>query len=252
MANRVPDSSKPPYNAVGLLLMKWSDGKTYQGSGALIASDLVLTCAHNVIDQKPKVGRATSVEFFPGWNSTNQPADGLAASKWAYPQAYQDGEDAWDVGLVKLKKPVAGVTYFFVPQSVNDTKLVDEYLTLAGYPGDKGGEMWTDLDQVAAVELRTNTVLFTHDTFGGSSGSPLYVYDSVQDVVRQYAIHNSQNQAFGLRRGLLITTAVHDWIASAVKLLGLEGASSRGSAHHRRDTAIRHAHEPDESAETMA
>jgi hypothetical protein len=81
------------------------------------------------------------------------------------------------VGVVRLAAAVPREFAFQPTQSVG-TGLVGEFLDLTGYPGARNGEMWRDHDQVAGVELTTNTLLFTHDTLPGSSGSPVYLYDA--------------------------------------------------------------------------
>ena len=75
--------------------------------------------------------------------------------------------------------------------------------------------MWEDFDQVAGVELTTNTMIYTHDTWSGNSGSPTWTYDAVSDVVKQHGIHVSREEQ-ELRRAVLITDEIWQWIANAV------------------------------------
>jgi glutamyl endopeptidase len=218
MAERVQPSQscRSPFNAIGLLRMEWSDGRFFQGSGALISPNTVLTCAHNLVDQLggKNPGKAERILFFPGSNDDAYDVPAIAATEpFLFNERYVNGEDAWDVGVVKLSQPIH-VKFYFQPQSTTNAILVGESLKLAGYPGDKRGEMWQDLDEVVGVNLPTNTLLFTHETFGGSSGSPIYRYDAISDVVQQYAIHNSRTGSDGLKRGLLITEEVNNWIQS--------------------------------------
>jgi V8-like Glu-specific endopeptidase len=212
--NRVGNSAVPPYNAIGLLHLEWDNGKTYTGSGCLIGASTVLTCAHNVIDQRPNKGKAIRIRFFSGWNSDHAPNGGTTGERYQYPPAYANGEDKWDIALIALASaPPINPAYYFTP-TIGGEFLIDQELMLAGYPGNKNGEMWADLDEVNGIHVDTNTVLFTHDTYGGNSGSPLYIYEAVSDKVLQYAVHNSQNVKYGLRRGLLITKEVLSWITS--------------------------------------
>lgn len=74
--------------------------------------------------------------------------------------------------------------------------------------------MWEVKDQVVGVHLDTNTIRYTNDTWAGNSGLPTWTYDAIDDVVRQHAIHVSR-QAQELRRGVLITNAVFQWIQTA-------------------------------------
>jgi len=216
MSERVWNAAIPPYSAVGLLRMRFSDGAWYLGTGALIDARNILTCAHNLTEQGAAPDHALEIRFYPGWNGAPPPDGGTpyeAAECWFWPTAYRTGQDAWDVGVVRLAAAVPR-EYTFQPTQSAGTGLVGEFLDLTGYPGARNGEMWRDHDQVAGVEPTTNTLLFTHDTLPGSSGSPVYLYEALEDVVRQYAVHVSRG-AQELRRGVLLTPPVMDWLDRA-------------------------------------
>jgi V8-like Glu-specific endopeptidase len=214
----VPDPRAPPYSAVGMLMMHWTTGLWYSGSGALIDDRTILTCAHNLVDQqggRPPLGRADGILFYPAYNQVRPqipPPNGLEVVSAVYPNAYVNGQDAWDVGICRLRHAYLPPQprFFFQPRATGE-ELVGVETSLAGYPGPAMGEMWWDRDEVNGVELTTNTCLFTHDTWRGNSGSPVWTYDANRDVVVQHAIHVSQSPG-ELRRGVLITTAVDNWI----------------------------------------
>lgn len=215
----VPNVRAPPYSAIGMLMMHWTTGIWYSGSGAMIDDRTVLTCAHNLVDQqggRPPLGSADRVLFYPAYNQVRPlpppPPNGLPVVSVTYPNAYVTGQDAWDVGICKLRDPYQPPLprFFFQPQATGP-ELIGEEVSLAGYPGVARGVMWWDRDEVNAVDVATNTCLFTHDTWRGNSGSPVWRYDQMNDVVIQHAIHVSR-QDDELRRGVLITPAVDRWI----------------------------------------
>lgn len=224
---RVKDSTRPPYSAVGLLLMRFTDGKWYTGTGALIDQYHVLTCAHNLADAAPKTYQADIVRFFRAWNTDGKPNKDtvgyLEVSKWFFPGAYKEGNQSWDVGVVRLKNPVDKKVcpYFFTPFPVSNNSLKDPevFINLVGYPGGHNGEMWEDRDQVAELFFKENVMVYTHTTMKGSSGSPVYQYNSVMDVIYQYAIHvrGKSDPQFEFRQGTLITGRVYEWIQAARK-----------------------------------
>ena len=220
MAARVGDANRPPYNSVCLLRIALGGGAGGRGTGALIGSRWILTCAHNLSGQPGDLYRATGVTAFPAWNSRQAPAGGVAADYAFFPAVYRQGQDMWDVGVIHLNAdapppPPPNRRFYFVPQPM-DARIIGEDVDLTGYPGGHGGEMWTDRDEVNGVHLPTNTMLFTNDTDAGSSGSPVYRYDAEADRVFQWGVHNSVNPQYGLRRGLLITRVVYDWIRFAI------------------------------------
>ena len=217
---RVLTSALPPYRAIGYLAMSWSNppGWAY-GSGCLIDDWHILTCSHNMVDSlttpAPR-GVATQVYFYPGYNQPrpgDPPPGGLPVIVGFFTIAYYNGNDAWDVGVFRLANAVHLGPYF-VPV-VTGAEIIGDEVHVTGYPGPATGEMWDDVDQVAGVHVPTNTMIYTHDTWPGNSGSPTWTYDALSDTVRQHAIHVSRQDG-ELRRGLLITQPVLTWIQGAL------------------------------------
>jgi len=216
---RVPNTNTWPYNAIGLLLMRWSDGNVYGGTGALIGPSLVVTCSHNLVDQAPAAGQATSIDFYRAYDGVH-PVAPIAVRAGFFSNLYRGGQDAWDIALCRLSAPVAPPNpplppiVYFSPR-VTGAEIVGEFTHLAGYPGNKNGEMWVDYDQVDGVHVPTNTMLYTHDTFGGDSGSPVWTYDPDDGVYFQHGVHVSRTPGTELRRAVLFTRPVVDWIRNA-------------------------------------
>jgi glutamyl endopeptidase len=215
----VPDTKIPPFSAVGMLAMLWTDDVWWYGTGALIDNLTILTCSHNLIDQLPKPpGQAKRILFYPGNTAeihANPPPGGRDVRAGFYSERYRQGQDAWDVGMCRLTAPyvISPPGVYFRPVPSGD-ELKDELVFLAGYPGPKNGEMWWDQDEINWVDVKTNTCVFTHDTWGGNSGSPVWTQDLDGMGVSQHAIHVSR-QPSDLRRGVLITPAVLAWINAA-------------------------------------
>ncbi|MEM8535823.1 MAG: trypsin-like peptidase domain-containing protein [Chloroflexota bacterium] len=223
----------PPRDAVGYLAMQWSTGGWAYGSGALINAQYILTCSHNLIDpvtDPAPIGHAQQVLFYPGYNQqrpASPPPNGLPVRVGFFSNRFYNGEDAWDVGVCRLAAPLAAPPpAFFVP-TVTGEDIIGQNVTLTGYPGPHQGEMWEDVDQVAGVHLGTNTMIYTNDTWGGNSGSPTWTYNAIADIVCQHAIHVSRG-AQELRRGVLITQDIYNWIQAA-----LQAAPPHGPGFHR-------------------
>ena len=219
-AIRVSNSSVPPNSAVGYLAMRWSDGIWAYGTGALINGSDILTCSHNLIDQvtEPVQGQAQEIFFYPAYNQqrpANPPPFGWEVKAGFYSTNFFNGQDAWDVGLCRLEEELEDPPPFFFTPTVTDEGIINQEVFLTGYPGPRRGEMWSDIDEVAGVHLATNTMVYTNDTWPGNSGSPVWTYDAVEDVARQRGIHVSREPQ-ELRRGVLITNEILEWIQAAV------------------------------------
>ena len=215
---RVHDANRPPFNSIGVLQVTFSDGDRGWGTGALIDSTTVLTCSHNLTRKGDDPPRAVEIHFFPAWNQTPfppfLPADGITAQCAMASDRYRGGEDDWDIGLVKLTAPV-DLLYYMVPAVTNDQRLLHEDLDITGYPGDEQGEMWSDTDQVEKINIDLNTLLFVVGTAKGSSGSPIHKYNADHDTTFQFAVHVAPTDAHALKRAILITPAIHDWLSNA-------------------------------------
>jgi V8-like Glu-specific endopeptidase len=217
----VSNTNVPPFSAIGMMAMRWTTGDWFYGTGALIDNRTILTCSHNLVDpvtDPPPLGNAAQILFYPAYNTprpANPPPGGLAVRAGFYSGRFQRGEDAWDVAVCRLAAthhlPPPGV--WFQPVSSGE-ELMGHEVDLAGYPGPQNGRMWWDRDEIAGVHVPTNTCIFTHDTWPGNSGSPVWTLDDDAMGVNQHAIHVSR-QAQELRRGVLITQAVLAWIANA-------------------------------------
>ncbi len=183
--SQVTDTTQYPFNAIGQLVVKFPNGKTYTSTATLIDETHVLTAAHNVYGADIG-GQATQVFFIPARNGDKMPYGYVAASKFFFPRAYKDlnlpsplendgaieGFSHYenDFAVVRLKKPVVNPS---LPMGVpTDEQLEENQASLSGYSSDKPkGTMWTAHGAVTTEDYG----LITHkiDTFMGGNGSSL-------------------------------------------------------------------------------
>ena len=84
------------------------DGKNYFGTGCLIASKIVLTCAHNLYDRELKLKTDLEhLKFSPAVSGdSGQPS--VQVKKFYFPEEYikaKDGEELQhDFGIVELEE----------------------------------------------------------------------------------------------------------------------------------------------------
>jgi glutamyl endopeptidase len=210
------ETARAPYSAVGLLRMSFSDGQLYGGTGALIENRFVLTCAHNLVNAETGAC-ATAIRFYRAWNSRNQitAATPCQTALCAFsPPEYETTErQPWDIGLVYLNSPCV-VTHFFLMQTVKTDASLPRELNLAGYPGNHQGEMWWERDEVDRIYVPHNSLFHLHDSFKGSSGSPVYEYNSDKDEVHLYAVHTHGPN--DLKRATLLTPLVVERVQAAI------------------------------------
>ena len=220
-----------PWRTIGLIRVKWDNGKWYQGTGALVGPQHVLTCAHNLHD-KNEAGAtdkwAVEFEFYAGQTAMTEPnpAGGVRANRNARPY----GKAGWkkvyywttwlttkdrdfDMMLVVLDKPI-GDTVGWMGRETGGTD-VDGWRQLSGYPGDKPAfEQWWAGGTVSA-ETKYQ-IRYPNDTFGGHSGSPVWYYNGTADsrYIRAVHIGDRTATAENPNRGVVLNRGKYDTIVS--------------------------------------
>ena len=218
---RVPALLIPPRTAVGLLAMQWSTGGWAYGTASLINNQHLVTCSHNLVDaitNPPPRGYAVQVLFYPGYNqqrAANPPGGpSLPVRVGFFHHLYAAGNREWDIAVCRLAAPIAPAPAAYFTPTLTTAAIVGSAVNLTGYPGPRNGEMWEENDQVAGVHVPTNSLLYTHDTWPGNSGSPTWTYDAMTDTTRLHGVHVSRPG--DLRRAVMMTAPIIAWINGAV------------------------------------
>lgn len=152
---------------------------TYKGkqhcTGWMISKNTLVTAGHCVYNRSSKSWYDTSkFAFYPGRNATTSPYGSAKATKaWTDTSYIASGNQKQDWGIIKLNKNIGNTTGWFglkwQSASYNGTKV-----TVRGYPGDKkAGQLWTMSGKITAS--KTNNLCYSIDTYGGQSGSPIYL-----------------------------------------------------------------------------
>ncbi|MEA1921809.1 MAG: trypsin-like peptidase domain-containing protein [Pseudomonadota bacterium] len=177
------------------------NGESYRGSGILISPYCLLTCGHNLWDQKLNVG-STSIKVTPAQHQDYQggsiyeefgTVSGLILEGNSI-YLSNEGEWEYDYGVVKLGQSFPGVGSTFMPVEYDVRPAVGSTVHLAGYPGVVQNEtnsydMWYDYDRVVGYEGKDDRILLHMvDASGGQSGSPVFMSDA-SGTLRLIAIH---------------------------------------------------------------
>lgn len=166
------------FNSVfGQLQMTFHQGEA-TGSGTMISPHHVLTCGHNVCD--PETGEwATAIEFRPGLNGNNAPFGTIPiVAVYTYAAWCNGADHDYDVAVLALARPIGEKTGWAALIAEDDRALQREKPEITGYPGDKGGvTMWTMAD-TTFTEMTEERFEYVIDTYGGQSGSGVWVPQS--------------------------------------------------------------------------
>jgi V8-like Glu-specific endopeptidase len=183
--DRVPieQAAEYPFSAIGMLQITARNGRCYSGTGWLIDPLTVVTAGHCVFLQRDG-GWARSIQVWPAGN-LGQDAEPWIAKKLMSVQGWVgDGAAGNDYAAIRLNRPVDNVGSFGFRTGKTE-ELQRFYCHIVGFPSDKPWELWGHVRQ--AGEVQRDTLIYSHDTYGGNSGAPVFVVEN--DNVLAIGIH---------------------------------------------------------------
>lgn len=237
--NNIPNN---PYSGVVLLLLGYDyvlpnnsvERRYYRGTGFMVAPDVMVTAAHNVVNLDTPI---LEVRVYPYVDQSSMP--NLNSDYFIYPARWRVSSDYQncirdglyeavnhDWCVMKLQASISDAYNFAC--SYNTNELLNKDIYISGYPhctiaSCPDGCWHQDYHQVTSsgtvYQIGDYQVWYTDNTKGGNSGSPIY-----WPLTRVcYAIHayGTGPQMVGLSKtynsGTKITTSIYNVIAGYVE-----------------------------------
>jgi V8-like Glu-specific endopeptidase len=186
---QVADTTAFPYSAIVQVRVDFDGDGSYDGwgTGAMISPNDVLTAGHVLWDSQ--YGYAKNIQVIPARDGGSTPFGTAEGTAWYVPDAYisTGGTFAYDIGVINLGTSIGSSTGTLALQATSGPDLVGTTVTTAGYPGDlssNGSVMITTSGEIDG-SIGDNRVYYngTLDSYGGQSGSPLWVTVNGQTTI---------------------------------------------------------------------
>jgi V8-like Glu-specific endopeptidase len=223
---RVFDTSHYPYSAIAALEITARDGSRYLGTGWFVSPHTLITAGHCVFvrNASPSAnGWVRSIRVFPGRNGTGPagaPFGSVVATRFRSVAGWvSDGNPESDYGAILLEpgsRPNGDEVGVFGIGAFDDAALRAMSLNVAGYPGDKEGSeaqtLWFDVKKT--VRVSPKQVFYDIDTYGGQSGSAVYITRAEERVavaIHAYGVSGEVTSNSGTRINPDVFERIRSW-----------------------------------------
>ncbi len=206
----VLDTSVYPFRMICSLDLYFSEnGSLSRGTGAFIAPNMLLSCAHNCFNYRTQK-LVHSIEVFPGRAGDSTPFNSTWVTRVMYPEEYElNGLSENDIAIFELADPIGDDVGFFSMASAGDAMIRAMEVNLTGYSGDRDQTARTMYTNSSSVwDLSPTAIYYQADTFGGNSGGPVYSYQdgNIDGIPTVFGVHingdaaNTPGPSNGARR----------------------------------------------------
>lgn len=203
-----------PFSPIGLV-----KNEKGNGTGTLIGSNIVLTCAHNVYDNKKNINYKNLI-FYPAINGPFNHGETRVKSVY-FPNDYKSNKDSVeDYALLILENHIGDQFGHMGIHCSNPKNLKGKKYKLYGYPHDKvedligSYEMW-GMEGYVKYNEKTTLLEYKIDTYFGQSGSGIFYED--EDGCFIVGVHVLGDQIYN--NGVFINverfSQILEWIVKA-------------------------------------
>jgi V8-like Glu-specific endopeptidase len=164
-----------PYSTIAKVVMRFPNGRQFEGSAVMIGPRHAMTAGHVVFDTG-QGGWATDLRVTPAQSSGSRPFGSALASDLYSTGPWTDFDDVeYDFGLIELSENLGNGGGWLPYTSASGGTLLDAEVEVAGYPADRAGGNRQYTATGTIHDLSPFEVFYraTLDTYGGQSGSPV-------------------------------------------------------------------------------
>lgn len=173
---RILETEADPWRMICALRIRTQFGM-FIGSGWFVGPKTIITAGHCVHDSSQMGGWAARVDVSPGRDDAEFPFGTVSSARFSTLDRWIESRDPdFDIGCIHLDEPLGDTVGWFSVATIPAEELSGFQVNISGYPGDRGGgrEQWFHSNRVLRVTARR--IFYDVDTFGGQSGSPVWIY----------------------------------------------------------------------------
>lgn len=186
---RVLDTDQAPWRQICALEIETPFG-SFIGTGWFVGPKTIVTAGHCVFDTTQMGGWAKSITVSPGRSGETKPFGALKATRFSSVDRWIESQDPdYDIGCIHLDQAPSDNIGWFSVAVMSNADLEHALVNISGYPGDRGDgrEQYFHANRILRVGPRR--VFYDVDTFGGQSGSPVWIYEEGSNVPVVVGIH---------------------------------------------------------------
>ncbi|WP_439397272.1 trypsin-like serine peptidase [Bradyrhizobium sp. PMVTL-01] len=189
---RITNTKAPPWRKIAGLKLKPRPPQTssYIGTGWFIGPKTLLTAGHCVYSPSDFNGWIGSIEVSPAQDAGVSPFRTVTATKFfALQQWINSADPDHDIGCIQLAEPLGEEVGYFKIASQTDAELENALVNISGYPGDLDNGRNQYFHQNRVLRTSAHRIYYDVDTYGGQSGSPVWVQASATSEAVAVAVH---------------------------------------------------------------
>lgn len=206
---RPVQSETRPWSHVCALEITAATGETFLGTGWLVGRKTVITAGHCVYMHAER-GAVRSIKVTPGLDGARAPFGSKMAVAFGAMPGWMRQDPASDVAGIVIEGPgFRGAGSFGFGVAARE-KLLSAVANIAGYPEDLGAGHYQYFHGRVpkAVDLVKRAIVYDTDTYGGQSGSPIWI--NTGGVRAVIGVHTTGGAS--VNSGVLIDSEVFRYI----------------------------------------
>ena len=174
---RIIETDLDPWRRICALRLIGPTGSA-TGTGWFVGPRTLLTAGHCVHHRPFFGGWCERIEVSPGRDGAKFPFGTVTATRFSAQDRWvSDADPDFDVGCIHLEEPLGDQTGWFGLASLPPEDLIDRFVNVSGYPGDRGGGREQYFHLSAVLHVGPRRVFYDVDTAAGQSGAPVWIRD---------------------------------------------------------------------------